>query len=123
MLTTTINEANNFETWDSKIINELKESSLSDSLGNLLFENNAVKLWDITLHPNERMPFYRRNSIYSFNCLTDGVLLTRTGNGKIDLIRFEQGESHVCDSKNIAVIKDMQNVGDNVLKMMIVEHK
>jgi len=94
---TTINEENNFTTWATTILHELKESSASDSMGVLLFESAELKLWDLTLEPNERMP--------------------------INLMRFSKGETYSCNCKEKEVIMDMQNVGNEVLKFMIVEEK
>lgn len=123
MLSTTINEANNFSTWAPEIITELRQEPRSNAMGQLLFENETLQFSELTLKPNERLPFTLCNSSGCFYFLTEGLLLTRRNNGQIDLIRFSKGESLAINTSNTKVVKDMQNVGGEVFKMMILELK
>jgi hypothetical protein len=61
--------------------------------------------------------------LYTFNFLTDGLLLTRICTGQIDLIRFAKGESLTFNQKNRQIKKDLQNVGDTTLRINILQHK
>ncbi len=123
MYSTIINEANNFATWAPKMIAELRQSTHSSELGSILYENETLKLMELTLQPHERVPFTLCNSSGFLYFLTEGLLLSRRENGQIVLIRFAKGESLSIDTTNKKIVKDMQNVGDEVLRMMILERK
>ena len=123
MITTKINEKGNFETWEVEKVNELKNEFFSETIGDFLFENDSMKLWDLTLNPNERIPFGRRVYNYSLTCMTDGLALSRNSNGQINLLRFKKGESPHCELEGMESIIDFQNLGEDVLKLIVMEHK
>lgn len=123
MITTKINEKGNFETWGVKEINEIKSKFFFDTMGNFLFENDSMKLWDLTLYPNERSPFVKRVSNYTLTCMTDGLALSRNSNGQINLMRFKKGESILCEFEKMNIVSDFQNLGENILKLIVMEHK
>ena len=90
---TEINEKNNFDTWEIEMINELDHGLFSDAFGSFLFENDTIKLWNLTLKPFGLIPFGRRKYNYSLTCMTDGLALIRNANGQIDLLRLKKGDT------------------------------
>lgn len=120
---TEVNEKGNFDTWEIEKINELKLSDFNDTIGNCLFENSNLKLWDVTLYPKERMSFKKCKSNYSSTCLTDGLAIARNANGKINLLRFNQGDTIHLHYREKEIIGDFENIGENILKFVVIEHK
>ncbi len=123
MKTTVINEKNNFATWEVDIIKELKNDLFSDSFGSFLFENDSMKLWELSLNPYERIPFRILNRDYSLTCMTDGLALSRFANGVINLMRFRKGDTPIWQHQGNEIISDFQNLGEDVLKLTVIEHK
>ncbi|MFD0798355.1 hypothetical protein ACFQZJ_12860 [Maribacter chungangensis] len=122
MVLTKINPIGNFDCWSPSWLREIKNKNFSSNIGQPLFENAELKLWQIVLEPKERLPFRRHLNAYSCNCLIDGLLLSRNANGAIDLLRFERGETYFRECKEEA-IHDLENVGENTVKITIVEDK
>jgi quercetin dioxygenase-like cupin family protein len=122
MLLSQINPKGNFRPWNKTMLREVQKKHYSSDIGEVLFENNELKLWKITLEPKQRIPFRRHYNTYSCNCLTDGLLISRNANGAVDLIRFERGETFFreCDEEHI---HDLENVGNNTVHITIVEEK
>lgn len=123
METTEINEKNNFDTWEIEKINELENDFFRGTFGNFLFENNTMKLWDFTLNPYERIPFKRLKSDYSLTCMTDGLAISRYANGQINLMRFKKGDTTIWQHQGNEIISDFQNLGEGILKLIVIEHK
>ncbi len=120
---TEINEKTNFSTWEDEKVKELKKGFFVNTLGNFLFENDRIRLWDLSLLPKERIPFGRRKSNYSLTCMTDGLAISRKSNGQIDLIRFQQGDTPIWQHQDDQIICDFENIGETELKFIVIEHK
>lgn len=122
MVFTKINPKGNFDCWSPSWLREIKQKNFSSDIGQPLFENEEVKLWQIILEPKERLPFRRHLNTYSCNCLTDGLVLSRNTNGAVDLLRFERGETYFRECEEEA-IHDLENIGENTVRITIVEEK
>jgi|SRR6056297_957488 len=122
MLVSKINPKGNFTCWSTTMLQEVKKKAFTTEIGQVLFEDQEVKLWKIVLEPNQRLPFRIHSNTYSCNCLTDGLLISRNANGAVDLIRFERGETFFreCDME---YVHDLENVGENTVRITIVEEK
>ncbi|MEP3208791.1 MAG: hypothetical protein ABJN95_06370 [Maribacter sp.] len=120
---TEINEKTNFNTWEDEKINELKKGIFVNTLGNFLFENDSIRLWDLSLLPKERIPFGRRKSNYSLTCMTNGLAISRKSNGEIDLIRLKKGDTPIWLYEENEIICDFENIGETLLKFIVIEHK
>ena len=119
-----INPAGNFETWNPSFIKELKENKISNDLGqNLLFENENVRIWEVILLPNERLPFRKINLDYSWVSLTSGLAISRYADGKIILMRIEKGDSSFLKCKEKKFINDLENKGSEILFLHLTEFK
>src|SRR5690606_1496151 len=119
-----LNQVGNFDPWEQEKIDELFHRELSDSLSDrLVFENERVKLWELILGPGERMPFRRINSNFGWVCPTGGLAISRHGNGKINMVKFEPGyaEYFVYQSKNF--VYDLENIGEHPISINILEYR
>jgi len=119
----TINEKTNFDTWEADKVDELNNGLFSNTFGNFLFENDSIKLWDLSLRPNQRIPFGRRKHDFSLTCMTDGLAISRNANGQIDLMRFKKGDTPIWQHQGKEVIIDFENIGEDHLKFLVIEHK
>ncbi|MFS4446475.1 hypothetical protein [Maribacter sp. 2307UL18-2] len=122
MILTQINPKGNFDCWSPVTLEEIEKELFSPNIGQALYENEEMKLWRIVLEPKERLPFRRHVNTYSCNCLTDGLVLSRNVNGAVDLLRFERGDTYFRSCKEEA-IHDLENVGENTIRITIVEDK
>ncbi|MGB5434295.1 MAG: hypothetical protein WBM98_00280 [Maribacter sp.] len=119
-----INASGNFESWSPSKIRELKENKISNDLGqNLLFENENLRIWEVVLLPNERLPFRKINMDYSWVSLTTGMAISRYADGKILLMRIEKGDSAFLSCKEKTYIYDLENKGDDILFFHLTEFK
>ena len=88
----------------------------------LLFENERVRVWDITLAPGERLPFHRHRTSYFYRCEAGGRLRVRTPKGgeaeyesPADEVRFHE------IGPNDLVVHDLENVGETTVRFTTVE--
>jgi len=118
-----LNPVGNFDPWDPEKMHELK-NNISESIGqHLLFENKWIRLWDIFLKPGQRLPFRLQNRSYSWTSLTEGLAISRYSNGKISLLRFRKGDNAYQEFTGSFVISDFENIGEEPLKINILEYK
>lgn len=118
-----LNPVDGFDAWDPLKLEELRNSDITDAVGTHLFENETVKLWEIFLGPNERIPFRKRTRSYSWTCRTNGLAITRNANGQIKLLRLKKGDTGYWEFQKEELVSDLENIGENSLKIVIVEYK
>lgn len=120
-----LNPEGNFDLWDLEKIRELNDSSnLKDSVGQkLLFENETSRLWDLTLWPTQRIPFRKHLYPSSLVCMTSGLAISRYGNGKIELIQFDKGDTEYIQPNEGNFIYDLENIGEQILNLYILEFR
>ena len=119
-----LNPAGNFDPWEQEMIDELLHQEITQSLSNrLVFENESVKLWELCLTPGERIPFRKHNTNYGWVCTTGGLLLTRYGNGKIDMIKLDSGDTEYFENRGKNYINDLENIGEDAVIINILEYK
>lgn len=125
MKTVEINPSGCFKNWKSSILKELRNDPIGESFtgAHLLFENDYLKLWDITLAPGERLPFSMKSTNYSWTCLSGGQTISRSADGTINMYKIEKGEICFFHFKNKKHISDIENVGKNIMVIHIVEYK
>ncbi|MEM1339987.1 MAG: hypothetical protein AAGF96_19670 [Bacteroidota bacterium] len=119
-----LNPSHDFSKWETQYIEELATLEFKESLGNsLLFEDNAIKLWNLKLEVGERMPFLRHNKNYSWISEADALLKSRFGNGKITLIRVKQGDTEYFENREKEHINDLENIGETPAIFKVLEYK
>ncbi|MFS4494069.1 hypothetical protein [Maribacter sp. 2308TA10-17] len=121
MTITEINPIGNFDSWDEARLKEIKDEKFSLDIGKILFENKELKLWQIELKPFERLPFRHHKNNYSCISFTDGLALSRNINGQIILLRLQKGDHFYRECAEIEMITDFENVGEDPIKIAIVE--
>ena len=119
-----LNPKGNFDNWECSKVKELNAKSVSEHLGEeLLYENRNMKVWSVTLLPDERLPFRRINSNYCYVSMTKGLAITHNGNGEITLLRLAEGDSSFMQMEGREAIHDLENIGENILMLHIMEFK
>ena len=119
-----INPSGNFDAWEPSKLSELRKNEICDLLGQkLLFENTNLRVWEVVLLPNERLPFRKSNMDCCWVSMTAGLAISRSDNGKINLIRFAKGDSSFWESENDHTIFDLENIGEKLLLFHIMEFK
>ena len=88
----------------------------------LLFENERIRVWDLTLEPGERLGFHRHRTSYFYRCEAGGRLRVRTPGGDeaeyespLDEVHF-----HAIGAGDL-VVHDLENVGETTVRFTTVE--
>ena len=89
----------------------------------MVFENEVIKLWDLRLLPGERLNFRRHNTNYGWVCTTGGLVITRYGNGKIDMVKLNPGDTEYFENRGKNYVNDLENIGEDTLVINILEYK
>lgn len=88
----------------------------------LLFENDRVRVWDITLEPGERTPFHCHAVTYFYRCESGGRWRLRTAAGGTFHGEDAEGEVTFHDLRDgEQLVHDLTNVGDAPLRYTTVE--
>ncbi|MBO0329764.1 hypothetical protein [[Muricauda] lutisoli] len=114
----------NFDPCEKEKIDELLHQDIKESLSNRsVFENETMKIWDLRLFPGERLSFRRHNANYGWICTTGGLVITRYGNGKIDMVKLNLGDTEYFENRGENYINDLENVGEEIVVIHILEYK
>ncbi len=112
-----------YDSWDEAKLNEIKKGEFSEAIGEALYENAEIKLWEIQLRPSERIPFRRHRNNYSCTSFSDGLLVSRNINGKVVLLRLSKGDHFYWECKSDEMVHDLENVGESTIKVTVLEEK
>ncbi len=119
-----LNKAGNFDTWEPSKIRELKEKRFASDLGKkLLYENELIRVWEITLFPKERLPFRKQNRDFYWVSLTDAKIICRYSDGKIAMLYINRGDYELRKVEDQNPIWDMENIGEYLLVLNLMELK
>jgi hypothetical protein len=102
---------------------ELERASANRKVGTrLLYENDDLRVWDITLQPGERLPFHRHATSYFYRCTSAGRVRVHTPDGGSDEYDAPLDEVvfHEIGPDDVFV-HDLENVGDTVVAYTTVE--
>ena len=88
----------------------------------LLFENERIRVWDITLGPGERLDFHRHRTSYFYRCEAGGRLRVALPDGSSEVYESPQDEVdfHEIGPDDI-VVHDLENVGETTVRFTTVE--
>lgn len=102
---------------------ELEDASDNFQIGTrLLFENERIRVWDITLAPGERLPFHRHRTSYFYRCESGGSLRVGHPDGTHEEYESPADEVHFHEiGPNDVVIHDLANVGQTTVRFTTVE--
>lgn len=88
----------------------------------LLFENDLVRVWDITLEPGERLPFHRHATSYFYRCESGGLVQVRSPDGAVAVYEspMDEVQFHEIGPDDL-VVHDLENVGETTVRFTTVE--
>ena len=114
-----------FEGWSDEIKHEFHTNEHNGRIGtDLVFENNSVRVWHMTLEPGEKMPVHRHVLTYFWTAITPGRFLQRTYDGTTYESNYEAGLTHFYDvGKGEFALHNLENVGDTTMIFCAVELK
>lgn len=88
----------------------------------LLFENDRIRVWDITLEPGERLELHRHRTSYFYRCEAGGRLRVRTQDGESAEYDSPTDEVHFHEiGPDDVVAHDLENVGETTVRFTTVE--
>ena len=102
---------------------ELERALANRTVGSrLLFENEAVRVWEIVLGPGERLPFHRHVTSYFYRCHSGGRLRVSTLDGEVAEYESAADEVHFhAIGPEDVVAHDLENVGETVVTYTTIE--
>ncbi len=102
---------------------ELEAAPANLAVGTTLwFENDRLKVWEVKLDPGERGPFHAHTRNYFWTVVEAGRGLQRLSDGTFWVRDYQVGDtSYLEHTPETALIHDLENVGDTVLRFVTVE--
>ena len=104
---------------------ELEAASANRQIGtSLWFENDHVRVFEISLEPGERGPFHVHDATYFWTVVAPGRGLQRFVDGTLVARDYALGETkYLENSPEDPLVHDLENVGDSTLRFVTVELK
>ena len=114
-----------FEGWSDQIKQEFRTNEFNGRIGSdLVFENDSVRVWHMSLKPGQDMPVHRHILTYFWTAITPGRFLQRTFDGTTYESNFEAGLTHYYDvGKGEFALHNLENVGNTTMIFVAVEFK
>jgi len=115
-----------FATWEQWQRDELAANTANAHVGTLLVAENARgRVWHLTLHPGERLPFHRHVLDYFWTVTSPGGGHGRShyGDGRVVEVVYLEGETrHLSFAAGDSMIHDLENLGSTPLSFVTVEY-
>ncbi|MEL3945660.1 hypothetical protein [Streptomyces sp. LNU-CPARS28] len=123
-LTSTV-VAKNFDRWSPPLFKDFEDNDHNGRVGQtLLKETEALRVWETTLQPGERVPVHRHVLDYTWIALTDGRARQHAGDGASREITYVRGQTlHFQFEAGQHHLHDLRNIGEDVLSFLVVETK
>jgi len=104
---------------------ELEAASANRQIGtSLWFENDHVRVFEISLEPGERGPFHVHDATYFWTVVAPGRGLQRFVDGTLVVHDYALGETkYLENSPDDPLVHDLENAGDSTLRFVTVELK
>jgi beta-alanine degradation protein BauB len=88
----------------------------------LLFENERIRVWDITLEPGESLPLHRHRTTYFYRCEAGGRVRVGLPDGTAQVCESPLDEVHFHEiGPDELVVHDLANVGETTVRFTTVE--
>jgi hypothetical protein len=87
----------------------------------VLFENDRVRVWDLTVEPGDRLPFHCHTTSYFFTCVEGGRMINRFADGNQVTLDMDDGFTWFTDIGDEPEIHDLENVGPARVRFVTVE--
>ena len=92
--------------------------------GELLFENERIRVWSIRLQPGERYVAHRHVLDYFWTAISAGTSLQYSVGGKAELVHYEVGDTMFFSyGEGDSMVHDLGNAGATELAFTTVELK
>jgi hypothetical protein len=107
----------------SEFEEELRLAPSNHQIGtSLRFENARVRVFEVRLEPGERGPFHIPDRSYFWTVVDPGRGRQRLADGTYAVRDYRLGETRFLEhSASNALIHDLENVGDSLLRFITVE--
>ena len=114
-----------FEGWSDAVKREFRDNAYNGQIGtDLVFENDRVRVWHMTLQPGEAMPVHRHVLTYFWTAITPGRFLQRTYDGTTYESDYPAGLTHFYDVRyGEYALHNLENVGETTMIFCAVELK
>jgi len=90
----------------------------------ILFENDAVQVWEVRLEPGERGAFHVHDQTYFWTVVEPGRGLQRFSDGTVVVRDYALGETRYLEhSPDNMLIHDLENIGGTELRFVTVALK
>jgi hypothetical protein len=102
---------------------ELEANRFDPCVGQVLLSEIArVRVWSLSLQPDERFPFHRHQLDYFWTVLADVRSRSHFHDGRVQERTCREGETqHLAFAAGDYMIHDLENIGDTVLAYTTVE--
>ena len=104
---------------------ELAGAGRNRQLGTALwFENDHVRIFEVSLGPGERGPFHVHDATYFWTVVEPGRGLQRFADGSFVVRDYALGDTrYLIHSPDDPLVHDLENVGETTLRFVTVELK
>jgi beta-alanine degradation protein BauB len=111
--------------WSPDLVTELRAAGGNGRVGSrLVSETEDMRVWLLTLHPGERMPFHTHVLDYFWTATSAGRARSRYADGRVEEPSYDLGTTrHFTFGAGQSMTHDLENIGEGVLSFTTVEHK
>ncbi len=111
--------------WSDALVRELAGAATNGRVGSdIVDETDQYRIWLITLHPGDRLPFHTHVLNYFWTATTPGRALSRYADGRVAEMDYTVGMTrHMAFGPGESMTHDLENTGDTVLCFTTVEDK
>jgi beta-alanine degradation protein BauB len=111
-----------FGTFDlGEYADELAATEHQPIASSVTFENERVRIWDLTLEAGQRWPFHCHTRSYFFVTVEGGTAISRFPDGNLVTMDYEPGTPWFTAIAAEPEIHDLENVGTSRLRFVTVE--
>jgi beta-alanine degradation protein BauB len=116
-------DVNQFRFDPAEFADELERAPENYVVGTrLLYEDERIRVWDLTLAPGERLPFHRHRTTYFYRCHAGGPTRARFPDGTGAVYESVADEVHLREiGPEDVVVHSLENVGETPLVFTTVE--
>lgn len=112
------------ETFDpSDYADELKHVAMNLDVGTkVVFENHAIRVWEVRLAPGERGPFHTHATRYFWTVVEGGIGRQRSQDGSMITREYSAGDTNYSEhSDSDPWFHDFENFGETDMLFLTVE--
>jgi hypothetical protein len=117
--------AENFDGWSEEVLADFRANAFNYNVGGqLLLEDDDIKVWEIRLAAGERLGAHRHVLDYFWTALTDGASVQHTDDGTTRSVSYRRGDTRRFTFRDGEyLLHDLCNTGSDELAFITVELK